>query len=708
MKTIHLAFLFSSLFLCSFAKAQNYKLDKNSDLLQGCSFIHTDKYSFNDALTLIQGLLLTKFEGDLACSAPLTQLNAQLVELDSFLNKPVSEYEKKELAKTAQKNYLIDLEAEMMSLDPTNESQADRMASLQAIIDVVKPTLTTLGVESQLAVMSDERNKNLLLAQRWDKAFNASTAALTTLNALPESCVDKMGGWKNMIPIVMRLTSASGTMIGGAAGGIVALGFEAGAQVANLLRNTRVKGAIADSNRVQNNQILACSYSLLQTNACELKRSLTLFKDKPKMIALINQRVSQTSNKEYEAFHLQLSKLPRIYEMFKDIGTMGSALTLDLELTARYFSALRLNPAQIKDIPATTDSEEKISEFLINMKARGLDWNEFGPEGPISVINQLNQVTTLIKAAENVIKNAEALMFKKRAFNNLKGQLIKKNQYVVQDMELLHKAALVNLATASLPKQYRADLKATEIMIRKIKDFVSLEYTGDRDINDSEYYKYYEQVDSLGRTLFDEMAKGSVAQLTTQTVLMIPDVAFERFSRSYSQMETYFLNQDIVRQGDPTHAPYTDFIINRAMQTQFNDYPNLLGSREAFRVETYSAAKNSLETGFKKEIIRMIRDSMDLREEILRVSQGVTGAHLCALFAPFLKEEAPKLLRECQSKYKTLLLLPVLSEANRPTEMTINYDDPCFYNSYKQEEEGQRRLFEKLIDYGSRNSITYK
>ena len=38
--------------------------------------------------------------------------------------------------------------------------------------------------------------------------------------------------------------------------------------------------------------------------------------------------------------------------------------------------------------------------------------------------------------------------------------------------------------------------------------------------------------------------------------------------------------------------------------------------------------------------------------------------------------------------------------------MQIDYNDPCFYNSYKQEEEGQRRLFEVLIDYGSRNNLT--
>jgi hypothetical protein len=39
--------------------------------------------------------------------------------------------------------------------------------------------------------------------------------------------------------------------------------------------------------------------------------------------------------------------------------------------------------------------------------------------------------------------------------------------------------------------------------------------------------------------------------------------------------------------------------------------------------------------------------------------------------------------------------------------MTIDYQDPCFYNNYKQEEEGQRRLFEKLIDYGNRNNLIF-
>ena len=96
---------------------------------------------------------------------------------------------------------------------------------------------------------------------------------------------------------------------------------------------------------------------------------------------------------------------------------------------------------------------------------------------------------------------------------------------------------------------------------------------------------------------------------------------------------------------------------------------------------------------------------MNAKSDILTKFEGKTAAHMCALFSSFLKTEAPFVFRKCQERYKSLGLLPILAEANRPTEMKIDYENPCFYNSFKQEEEGQRRLYEKLIDYGSRNNL---
>jgi hypothetical protein len=280
--------------------------------------------------------------------------------------------------------------------------------------------------------------------------------------------VDRLGGWKNMLPVAMKLASASGPLVGGVVGGVISAGFEAGSQVALLLRNNKVKRAISDTNRVQNAQILACTYSVLQTNACELRRAKKLMDDKVKIRELINQRVTNTKEAEYEAYFLQMSRLPRIQAIMKDIGAMGSALTLDLELLGRYFAAVRLDPESITDIPNSEASDGELTDFFIRMKARGLDWNEFSPQGPVSLRDQLTQVLNLIRAAKSVIKAAEDLMTKKQSYFILKSEVLSNNQFVVKELLGLKNYFHLYMDPTILPSQYRADFATNTIMMERL------------------------------------------------------------------------------------------------------------------------------------------------------------------------------------------------------------------------------------------------
>ena len=706
--------VFSKIMMCGLAlwlaalpaisHAQNYQLDKTSDLLGSCGYIHTDKYSFNDVLVLIQEQLKNKLEKDHACSAPLAQLNSQLVEMDAYLNRKITEAEKRELANSANKDYLVELESEMMLLNSADPIQAARMATLQSLIDTVKQSSVTLGVETQLAALEDKDNSNSAVAQKWENFYANSAAAMTTLNSLPTYCVDRLGGWKNMLPVVMKLASTSGPLVGGIAGPIISAGFEVGGQLAILLRNNRLKGAINGTVRVQNSQIIACTYSVLQTNACELKRAKALMDDKKKITELVNQRVSGSKNAEYEAYFLQITKLNRIQKIFKDIGSMGSALTLDLELLGQYFAAVRLDPENIEDIPKPDASDDILTDFLIRMKSRGVEWSSRDITGGMMTLQgQYRQVLSIISAAKAIITTAQDIMTKKQSFYDLKSEIIATNQFVAKDMKGLHTYLVNYLKSGKLPAQYRADFATNERMLRKIDAYLSFDYNGSTD---EEYEAYLVQINEKGRHLFEEMSRGSIAQITAQTVLMVPDIAFKRFNRPFKNLEKFYLNNDLIYKDDPTYAPFTDFVITRSMQSKFNTYPDFHGTKEAFRVDTYLAAKLGLEKGFKREIIRMVKSSMEEESEILASYKGKTASHLCALYGSFLRDEAPQLLKKCQTDYTTLSLFPILSEANRPDSMKIDYKDPCFYNTYKQEEEGQRRLFEVLIDYGSRNNLT--
>lgn len=702
MKTLLLSFL-SVLIVVSPTEthAQNYEL-KVSSLIETCDFIHQDEYSFKPILSMLQEQLKTKLEGDKKCSAPLSQLNNQLIELDSFFASNLTEQQKKQLTQDAQKQYLTDLQGELAILNPALPTDAARIAVLQSLMDTVKANLVTLGVEAQVASYEDQKNKQTALSNYWEGAYNKSSAAIAAMNSVPDECIDRIGGWKAMIPTVLNLASMSGQMVGGKTGSFISAGFQMGAQLAVLLQNNRVKKAITATTRIQNHQIIACSYLALQTNACELKRAKKLM-DHKKIYELINREFTDPKYGQYERYFRLVETLPHIQKIFNDIGSMGSALTLDLSLLQSYFSAVKLQPESIV-IPPESSSDNILSDFVVRMKGRGLVTSSFDTSGaPLPIRAQYENLKVLIEQAKQLIETVKGILTSKRSFVDLKEEIVTKNQFAVNELRFFRTFIQYYLNGDILPDQYVSIFKINENMLDVLIEFVGADMKRGETIE-----AYRARVDVLGQKLFDEMSVGSVAQITSQTVLMIPAIAFERFNRPVKALEHLFVSNDIVYKDDPTHPSYTDYVVNKSLQMKLIGlYEPLNGSGQAFRIETYLAALKGVENGFKRDIVKMVKNAMNSKSDILEEFEGKTAAQLCALFAPFLKEEAPGVLKDCQSKYLELDLYPVLTSIHRPSKMKIDYSDSCFYNNYKREERGQRRLFEKLIDYGSRNNLVW-
>ena len=683
------------------SRAQNYEL-KVSSLIDSCDFIHKDEYSFRPVLNLIQEHLKTKLEGDKECTAPLSQLNNQLSELDSYFSKNLTENERKRLTQDAQKQYLTDLSAEMALLNPADPTDAARLQVLEALSDTVKSGLVTMGVEAQIASLENDQNKQATLNRYWEGVYGRSSSALAAMNALPDKCVDKLGGWKTMVPAVLNLASLAGPIVGGAAGTIVSAGFQVASQLSVLLQNNKVKRAITETTRIQNQQIIACSYLALQTNACELKRAKKLM-DHRKIYDLINREYKDPRFAEYEKFFRVIETLPKIQKIFNDVGSMGSALTLDLDLLSRYFTAVQMQPYDII-IPPDDADITAISDFIIRMRGRGIIASDTDASGQqISLQDQFKNLKEMIEQAKQLIETVKMILTSKRSFVDLKEEIVTKNQFAANELRYFRSFMLFHLDSDKLPAQYRSIFRISLGMLNQLIEFVSA------DIQDNETIEEYRaRIDVIGQKLFDELSRGSVAQITRQSVLMIPEIAFERFTRPIKAMEHFYVSNDLANKDNPLHVSYTDYVVNQALQVKLIAlYEPLNGSSAAFRVETYLAALQGIKRGFKRDIIRMIERSMNSTSDILVDFEGVTPAQLCALFSPFLKEESPALFKKCQANYKELELFPVLREVNRPTKMTINYQDSCFYNDYKREEKGQRRLFEKLIDFGNRHNLVW-
>jgi hypothetical protein len=681
--------------------SQNYDL-KVSSLIETCDFIHKDEFSFAPILTLIQEHLKTKLEGDKECIGPMAQLNGQLIQLDAFFSAKISEKDKKLLSQDAQRQYLSDLMGEMATLDPSVPADAARISLLQSITDNVKAGLTTIGVESSLAALEDDKNKQQQISDYWEQVYNQSSVALASLNSMPDKCVDKIGGWKQLAPAVLNLASLSGPVVGGTIGSVVSVAFKVGSQLAVLMQNNKLKRAISEISRIQNQQIIACSYLALQSNACELKRAYKLM-DNKKIYELLNQEFKDPKFAEYERYFRVIQSLSKIQSIFNDIGSMGSALTLNLELLIDYFAAVKLQPENI-EIPPAESSDTVISTFIIKMKGRGLSLPDFDQNRqPVPLRQRYNNAVLLIKQAIQVIEAVKGVLTANRSFVDLKEEIITKNQYSLQELKFFRAFIQFHLKSEKLLPQYRSIFQINEKMLNTLIDFVGADIQEGEDIN-----AYRLRINQLGVALFDEMSVGSVAQITSQSVLMIPAIAFERFNRPIKALEHMYVANDIIFKDDPDYPVFTDFVINRSLQMKLiHLYQDLNGSSKAFRLETYLAALDGISKGFKRDIIKLVKNSMNAKSETLPELEGTTAAQMCALFTPFLREQSDDLFKRCQANYKKLELNPIMKEVNRPTEMKIDYADNCFYNNYKREERGQRRLFEKLIDYGSRNNLVW-
>jgi len=684
-----------TLAICFSVNASNYKLQM-SEVFQSCDFIHEDNYSLKSISNAIQGQLQTKLDSDKECNTSFNELNSSLNLIDSILDTTVDPTLAQNIYNETYSSYLVNVTQEASILDLNNPDEKLRYDTLLMQIDSLQSQLqeNRYSLELNKEVYSSDISSNFK-----KNLFNYSKNLFTSLNNMPDKCVNKLGGWGQVVPAILRVGSMIGSTMG-PTGMIVGAGLEAASQLTILLQNTRLKKAVAAIDRRSNEQILACTYLSLQTTACDLQRAKKFSENKKKVKEIIFRKFDNSKNKEYEEFYTALNTLPRIREILNSIGEMGSAITLDVDLITQYFKSVRIRPHDIV-FPQPDATPAEIKKFLLEMKNKGLEINEFNfnTGQPVPLKEQLESAKVQRDLALSVIDSVISILQEKRSFLDLLAELTIKSSSIKEEIESLETFLDKYPKIDGFPKQYKGLFKAAEKMTTSLKNFLGV------SLGDLTYENYVIEVENKGRELFSSMSYGSVAQLTTQTALMIPSIAFERFSRPFKALENYYLQNDILLKDDPTHVSFSNYMINESLQIKvINDYKYLTGSKVSFRLDQYETTKKSFEKGFKREIKRMIKDAMKSQSDVLSSFEGVTAAHMCALFSPFLKENSRKLHQKCKDNYKTLNLLSVLDDFKKKSSMKIDYNNSCFYSNYKREEIGQRILFDRLLDYG----VTHK
>ncbi|MBY0515591.1 MAG: hypothetical protein K2P81_01695 [Bacteriovoracaceae bacterium] len=683
-----------SAFLCVAAQAQGHYELKNSDLLQNCSFIHKDEFSLSSFQELVKSQIEARIDGDNVCQAAFRSLNSNLDSMLKIVNDNVSQQEARKLYGQMYGDYIVSLQTELSLLDLSDPQQASRAQTLQAQVDTLKQSVLDNSYQIQLYNSTSQNS----LQQSQQVLFSQISGVVQSLSTMPTNCVGKIGGWKQVLPVILNATSYVGMATGQLYMPAAAAGVEAGVEIAMILANSGVKKALTNLVAQKNNQIIACTYQAITSQACELKRAVQAVSDTARVEEIINNRYSSGSEGQYEKYQRALQLMPQVKLIMNKVGEMGSAVTLDLELIFNYFVAVRIRPNEIV-IPPANSPDEVIARWLNDMGNRGIEILSTGAGNiPLTLKEKYNNTVTKIENYKLVITTVIATIREKRSFKDLRDELVLTTRNLSKQFAFLEEyLSSFPVDKEELPSQYKPLFTGTLRMLQKIRAFIDVE-----QLETESYEDFIARVDKLGEEMFAEFSYGSVAQVTRQTVLMIPQISFERFERPFRAIENFYLNRDILDRDVPGHASYADYMIKRAVQVRvLNLYKNLSASALAFRLEAFETTKQSFERGFRKEIGRMIDDSLDNDSPILGgVLKGQTSSHMCALFSDYLSRKEGRLFRRCQQAHSKLPLYQVMTNYRRPIELEIDYNDPCFYNKYRKEEHVQSLLFDRLLDYG--------
>jgi hypothetical protein len=678
--------------VCVSAQAQGHYQLKYSDLLQNCSFIHRDQFSLDSFQELIKAQLEARIAGDNVCQSAFRALNSNLESMLTLIDQNVSSQDARKLYGEMYGEYLVSLQTELTLLNPGDA----RASVIRSQIDALKKDLLNNDFEIRLY---DRTSTTTQLQQGQQQLFGQISGLVQNLAQMPTSCASKIGGWQQVLPAILNATSFIGMTTGQLYLPAASASLQVGTEIAMILKNNGVKKAMTKLVAQKNNQIIACTYQAITHQACELKRAAESIADNTAVLDIINNRYTPGSEGEYEKFERVQRMMPRVREIIRKVGEMGTAVTLDLDLLSQYFQALRVRPDEIViPPPPTAGNELEVTRWLTDVGNRGVDISSRDQFGNIrSLAQRYERAAEQIRNFRANIVNVVNIIREKRSFKDLRDELILTSRNIGNELEFIdHFLVTFPVNKTELPPQYLALFEATSRILIKIRRFIDVA----QEENES-YESYVTRLEKLGDAMFTEFSYGSVAQLTGQTVLLVPAIAIERFERPLRAIENYYLNQDIAERENPVHNSYSTYTINRAVRVRIlNMYKNLSASGQAFRLENFETTKLSFERGFRAEIRKMIEQSLTQDSPILGgVLKGKTAAHMCALFADHLKRENPRLLARCQAAHGKLPLYQVMSGYRRPIEMTIDYSNPCFYADYRREEYAQSLLYDRLLDY---------
>ncbi len=707
------------------AKA-GYELS-SANVIGTCPFFQKDQYSFDPILSQIRDHLDTKVEQNEECIRAYRGILSSAEHIDRLFASRKIPGLQEELLLDFNSQRVTEIEIELRTLDPTNENNSYQIQSLQdqlLALQAAEPALTADALFNQKFF---QENRNAYFHSEMVKSLNT---LYTRLGSLSPLCADKIGGQNVILPSILHSTSylsgASTFAHADLTGGLMQL-F---GSLNLMLADQTVKRASLDLTQVNNKRILACSYLAMQRNICDLRQSLRHRNETEKILRLIGREYSPGNFGEYEQLARLTAAKKEFERFFNLIAESGSIFSVDLNGLKEYLDAKVLNPEGfLASDPGPDAGNEVLDSWLRGIRQIGVvniperDFNGAiiaFPEQRENAIAVLENRQTLIDSTELSILNS--LVFKDiRADSDVNSPEF---YYTVVDLI----AFLEKFIEDQLVSDRRRHIINDALyVLYEVKAFLDI-------MNPNDHDAFQDELSEQGAKLFKIMAYGTIPQLSNQTVIFLPQRVVARIDRALNLAVQEFYDRDIEQNS-------CDFVRFQRQETirafVIENYMQYRPDRNVFRQDVIDTTVQSFHRGFRQEILQTLEDVLNDNTKLSNIPEldGLSKSHLCALYAPLLKQMLADPKNRKKNKAETLLnkciksaaeieleaLLSVLTNsqddstpvctalseksqlsgnASPPVfeaSLVIDYDDPCFYPEYIELLEVQEFVTQQLF-----------
>jgi len=660
----------------------------NEALFSSCPFQQNDRYDFGSLLNLVKSQLETKLEGAESCSATVNQLNNELTAIRTYYTK-LDDGLRASIAYDVVNRNLIELQVRLTTLAPGSLQYAQTVSDISSL----ERNLTSQEIEKLYRPKDARQTREFEFRSEMYQHINNVVVAFS---AASPRCIEYLGGWSQILPSLMGTASLASGYSFFANQDVVGSVLQIASSFIQLFQNKQVKEAILEITKVKNYKILGCTYFSIKHTACEYMRAYRLSQNTDDILRLIEGRYQAQAEGEYEKYFYFLEDLKFYSPVFEVVARIGTPTTLGTELIANYFSAQRAGPKTLPRRPDSKASDSDKKLWLNEVERRGINFRERNPSTGVAftIEEQLEQAKDDIIQKISNIESVEVEIRRSPSFIDLKHDLDAKfpdlrdrlKDFVVFLNSFIDPNSQGRLRL--LQEQWGAILQVLEIL-EELQKFLEVR----SDFGPDKRGDYEIAIKEAGLSLFRVMTKYSIAQVDTQTVLLLGSKIEDRLSRALQIIEQAYLKKDLL-ENIASQNSFSQYKKDQALKFYvLQNFEQFTGAGRAFRMEDIESTRSAFYKGFEDEIKDMVEMALDSKSNLVPGLAGSTAPHLCSLFSDLLRDSSRgrSLLKRCQGEHPNLELIRGLERWVAP----IDYDDNCFYSAYVRDLETQKILFER-------------